>query len=277
MTTERMNIPRASLEGKVALVTGAGCSIGKGMALGLAIHGAEVVAVDIDAETARETAEEIKGMGRKSLPLHADVRELSQFQGVVSKTLDAFGGIHVLVNNVGGNVGRVDFIKTWEQEWDAAIRLNLMPTIYGIRIVAPEMIARGIHGSIINVSTIEAFRAAPGYSVYAAAKAGVISLTQTLALELGPHGIRVNAIAPDATPGPRVKMGKPEELSKRGASLPLGRVGKPEDYAGTAVYLASDLSAWVTGETFHVGGGTHAASGWLRMPSGEYSTSGIQS
>ncbi len=266
-----MDIPKASLEGKVALVTGGGRSIGKGIALGLATYGADIVVADIDGALARETASEVEALGRKALAIETDVRELAKFQDLVKRSLDSFGAIHVLVNNVGGNVGRKDFLQTGEREWQAALQVNLMPTMYGIRLVAPEMLSRGIRGSIINVSTIEAFRAAPGYSVYAAAKAGVISLTQTLALELGPQGIRVNAIAPDVTPGPRVMMGgNTEALQRTGAMLPLGRVGRPEDYAGTAVYLASGLSTWVTGETFHVGGGTHAAAGWNRYPDGVY-------
>ena len=129
---------------------------------------------------------------------------------------------------------------------------------------------RGLRGSIINVATIEAVRAAPGYAVYAAAKAGVVSLTQTLALELGEYGIRVNCIAPDITQTPRIRMGSPEQLRKLAHCYPLDRIGTPEDYAGIALYLASDLSAFVTGETFQIGGGTRAASGWLRSPSNDW-------
>ena len=269
-----MDIPSASLEGNVALVTGAAQGIGKGMALGLAKFGADIAILDVNEEGARETATEIRAMGRKATVHLADVRDYAQTSDVVNAALAEHGAIQVLVNNVGGNVGRIDFIETAEVNWLAAIQLNLMPTIHCIRLVAPEMIARGIKGSIINVSTIEAYRAAPGYAVYAAAKAGVISLTQTLALELGHHGIRVNAIAPDVTQTPRVRMSRTTEgLAARGAELPAGRVGRPEDYAGSAVYLASDLSAWITGETVHVGGGTNAASGWIRNPKGQWVTS----
>jgi NAD(P)-dependent dehydrogenase (short-subunit alcohol dehydrogenase family) len=265
-----MQVPSASLAGRVALVTGAAQGIGKGIALGLASYGADVAVLDIDARGADRTAAEIRAQGRKALALEADCRQLAAVQHAVSRVLQDLGAIHVLVNNVGGNVGRAHFVDTWESDWSAAIQQNLMPAIYGIRLVAPEMIARGIRGSIINVSTIEASRAAPGYSVYAAAKAGVVSLTQTLALELGESGIRVNGIAPDITPTPRVQMGDPERLRRLARCYPLMRVGTPEDYAGTAVYLASDLSLFVTGETFQVGGGTRAAGGWLRNAAGEW-------
>lgn len=265
-----MQIPSDSLQGRVALVTGAARGIGKAIALGLASYGADVALVDLDAAGAEQTAAEIRGLGRRALARCGDCREAETFRSLVPSVLERLGAIHVLVNNAGGNVGRADFLETEEADWRAAIQQNLMPALYGIRLVAPAMIERGIHGSIINVSTIEAFRAAPGYAVYAAAKAGLVEITRTLALELGHRGIRVNGIAPDITPTPRLDMGDPASLEKAGRSFPLMRFGRPEDYAGTALYLASDLSAWVTGETLHVGGGTMAAAGWLRDARGRW-------
>jgi len=265
-----VQIPSASLAGRVALVTGAGQGIGKGMALGLATYGADVAVLDLDPQTARSTAEEIRSLGRKALALEVDCRDGERFEGAVRQVLAELGAIWVLVNNVGGNVGRARFLDTGEAEWQAAIQKNLMPALHGIRLIAPQMIARGIRGSIINVATIEAVRAAPGYAVYAAAKAGVVSLTQTLALELGEHGIRVNCIAPDITQTPRIRMGNPEQVQKLAHCYPLERIGAPEDYAGIALYLASDLSSFVTGETFQIGGGTRAASGWLRSPGNDW-------
>lgn len=265
-----MQLPSHSLSGRAALVTGGAHGIGRAIALGLAAHGADVALVDLDGDGARATAEEVRALGRRALAEAGDCRERATFARFVPRALEALGSLHVLVNNVGGNVGRADFLETDEEDWRAALQQNLMPTLYGIRTLAPEMIARGVAGSIINVSTIEAFRAAPGYAVYAAAKAGVVGLTKTLALELGHRGIRVNGIAPDITPAPRLQMGSPEFLEKAGRSFPLRRFGRPEDYAGTALYLASDLSAWVTGETLHVGGGSMAAAGWLRDTQGRW-------
>jgi NAD(P)-dependent dehydrogenase (short-subunit alcohol dehydrogenase family) len=265
-----MQIPSHSLAGRVAVVSGAAQGIGKGIALGLAAYGADVALVDRDAAGADATAAEIRALGRRALALHGDCRERATWRALAERTKSELGPAQVLVNNVGGNVGRVDFLDSTEEQWHAALQQNLFPALYGIHTFVPEMIARGIRGSVINVSTIEAFRAAPGYAVYAASKAGVVNLTKTLALELGDRGIRVNGIAPDITPTPRIQLGDPSQIERMGRSFPLARFGKPEDYVGTALYLASDLSAWITGETLQVGGGTLAAAGWLRDAKGHW-------
>lgn len=265
-----MQIPSHSLAGRVAVVTGAAQGIGKGIALGLAAYGADIALVDREAAGAEATAAEIRAQGRRALALHGDCRERETSRLLAARALAELGPISVLVNNVGGNVGRADFLSSDEAQWQAALQQNLFPTLYAIHAIVPEMISRGIRGSVINVSTIEAFRAAPGYAVYAAAKAGVVNLTKTLALELGERGIRVNGIAPDITPTPRIQLGDPEQQQRAGRSFPLARFGRPEDYVGTALYLASDLSAWITGETLQVGGGTLAAAGWLRDAQGRW-------
>ncbi len=265
-----MQIPSHSLAGRVAVVTGAAQGIGRAVALGLAAYGADVALVDREAAGAEATAAEIRALGRRALALHGDCRERETHRVLCARTLAELGPVHVLVNNVGGNVGRVDFLDSSEEQWQAALQQNLMPALYAIHTIVPEMIARGIRGSVINVSTIEAFRAAPGYAIYAAAKAGIVNLTKTLALELGWRGIRVNGIAPDITLTPRIQLGDPAGLERAGRSFPLARFGAPEDHVGTALYLASDLSAWITGETLQVGGGTLAAAGWLRDAKGRW-------
>jgi len=133
--------------------------------------------------------------------------------------------------------------------------------------VARRLVAQGRGGSIVNVVSIEAVRAAPGYAPYAAAKAGVVSFTQTMALELGPHGIRVNAVAPDVclTEGLRALVSD-DDRHRFEWTIPLGRAAEPDDVAGAVVFLASDLGRYVTGVTLHVDGGTHAAGGWYRDP-----------
>ena len=130
----------------------------------------------------------------------------------------------------------------------------------------------GIAGSIINVTSIEGVRAAPGYAAYAAAKAGVINYTKTAALELAPHGIRVNALAPDITLTEGIRSLAPPGSEERfGSTVPMGRAGHVDEMAGAAVFLASDLASYITGQTIHVDGGTHAASGWYHHPStGDY-------
>jgi NAD(P)-dependent dehydrogenase (short-subunit alcohol dehydrogenase family) len=147
------------------------------------------------------------------------------------------------------------------------VRANLKTVLHGTRAVAPGMIARGRGGSVVNVVSIEAERAAPLYAVYAACKAAVVSFTKSMALELAPHGIRVNAIAPDIcmTEGLARLVG-PAERARHAYIVPLGRAAVSEDVAGVAVFLASDLSAYVTGVTIPVDGGTHAAGGWYRHP-----------
>jgi NAD(P)-dependent dehydrogenase (short-subunit alcohol dehydrogenase family) len=172
----------------------------------------------------------------------------------------------VLVNNVGGTF-RAPFLDVEEKGWDALIATNLKTVFHGTRLVAPRMIAQGRGGLVLNVVSSEGVRAAPGYAPYAACKAAVINFTKTMALELAPHGIRVNALAPDicVTEGLRALLGPGEERRHRDL-VPLGRAGVPDDLAGAAVFLASDLASYVTGVTLHVDGGTHAAAGWYRHP-----------
>jgi NAD(P)-dependent dehydrogenase (short-subunit alcohol dehydrogenase family) len=185
---------------------------------------------------------------------------------MVPRTVEAFGRIDVLVNNVGRSI-KQPFLETDEPQWDSQIRRNLKGTLHCTQAVARVMIEQGRGGSIINVSTIEAHRAAPNYAVYAAAKAGVTNFTKTMALELGRYGIRVNELAPDVILTPRIrKVIPPEREALIARHIPLGRAGQSEEAAGSAIYLASDLSKWVTGITIHVDGGTAAAGGWRLDP-----------
>jgi NAD(P)-dependent dehydrogenase (short-subunit alcohol dehydrogenase family) len=264
-----MNTQKAFLTGRAAIVTGAGAGIGKGIALGLAAFGARVAVLEVQEETARRTAAEIEAAGGEALALPTDVRDADAVTRAVDATLARFGGIDVLVNNVGGTF-RASFLDTVEKGWDALLRINLKTVFHGVRVVAPHMIARGRGGSIINVVSIEAERAAPLYAPYAACKAAVVNFTQSMALELAPHAIRVNAIAPDIclTEGLEKMLGAAEKDRHRHL-VPLGRAAVPEDIAGAAVFLASDLSAYVTGINLPVDGGTHAAGGWYRDPNAD--------
>jgi NAD(P)-dependent dehydrogenase (short-subunit alcohol dehydrogenase family) len=260
---------KAFLTGRTAIVTGAGAGIGKGIALGFAAFGARVAILERDEATARRTATEIEAAGGQALALPADARDPDGVETSVEATVSRFGSIDVLVNNVGGTF-RAPFLEITEKGWDALIRANLKTVVHGTRAVAPRMIAQGRGGSIINVVSSEGVRAAPGYAPYAACKAAVINFTRTTALELAPHGIRVNALAPDIclTEGLAALLGEAEQSRQR-LLVPLGRAGVPEDLAGAAVFLASDLAGYVTGVTLHVDGGTHAAAGWYRDPDGD--------
>ena len=263
-----MDTGKAFLTGRTAVVTGAGAGIGKGIAIGLAAFGARVAILELVEETARKTAADIAAAGGEALALPTDVRDGAALERAVAATVERFGGVDVLVNNVGGTF-RAGFLDTTEKGWDALVRANLKTVLIGTRAVAPGMIAEGRGGSIVNVVSIEAERAAPLYAVYAAAKAAVVSFTRSMAVELAPHGIRVNALAPDIclTEG-LAAMTDEADRDRHRFIVPLGRAGTPDDVAGAAVFLASDLAGYVTGVVLPVDGGTHAAGGWYADPDG---------
>jgi 3-oxoacyl-[acyl-carrier protein] reductase len=268
-----------SLAGKVGVVTGGGAGLGRGIAAGLAAFGADVAIWERNADTAASAADDVGG-----LCVVADVREADQVDRAVAATLDRYRRIDILVNNAGG-VFVSPILETSENGIDALYRANLKHVILCTQRVGRVMVDAGRGGSIVNVTSIEGVRAAPGYAAYAAAKAGVVSFTKTAALELAPHGIRVNAVAPDITPTEGMAAlaeaaaaasaaggpGAAERAAKTALTVPLGRLGHVDDLAGAAVFLTSDLSSYVTGQTLHVDGGTSAAGGWYHHPdTGEY-------
>jgi NAD(P)-dependent dehydrogenase (short-subunit alcohol dehydrogenase family) len=256
------------LAGKVAIVTGGGGGIGRGITERFAAEGARVLVVDIDGALAAESAQIA---GDTALACVVDVRERNSGETIVGTALDRFGRVDVLVNNVGHyGGGRKQFHESTDDEWDALYRVNLAHVFQCTRAALPVMLAQG-GGNVINVSTIEAFRAIPTRAVYSAFKAGITGLTRSLAVEYAHQGIRVNAIAPDVTETlqvPYSKWLKPEEERLIPQWVPLGRFGRPDDVAGVAVFLASELSAFVTGTTIHVDGGTFASGGWFPTEEG---------
>ncbi len=247
------------LDGRVAVVTGGGAGIGRGIAAGLAAFGASVAVWERDPDTGAAVAEEVDGFHAE-----VDVRDGDAVDAALAATLERFGAVDVFVNNAGGTF-RAPLLETSDGGFDALHQANLGQVLRCTRRVAGHMVERARGGSIINVTSIEGVRAAPGYAAYAAAKAGVINFTQTAAVELAPHAIRVNALAPDLclTEGLAALVAG-EGTHDLGAMVPLGRPGHVDDLAGAAVFLASDLSTYVTGQTLHVDGGTHAAGGWYR-------------
>jgi len=257
------------LDGKVAIVTGGGGGIGRGIVERFVAEGASVVFAEIDEARARETQVSV---GERSIAVICDVREPEAAPALVTAARDNFGRVDVLVNNVGHFGGaRKAFHEQRDEEWDELYRVNLGHVLWCTRAVLPMLLAQGDGGSIVNVSTIEAFRAIPTRAVYSAYKSAITGLTRSLAVEYGHARVRVNAIAPDVTETLQVPYGKwvgPDDQHMIPAWVPLGRFGRPDDAAGVAVFLASDLSAFVTGTTVHVDGGTYAASGWFPTEEG---------
>jgi NAD(P)-dependent dehydrogenase (short-subunit alcohol dehydrogenase family) len=249
-----------SLEGKVALVTGAAQGIGEAIALTFGRFGASIAMCDRNADGLAYVSKEIDGMGQRVVTGVLDVRDGDQVEAFVDDAVRALDRrIDVLVNNAGGGFP-ANFVDVNAKGQDALIRENFSSVTHFIRACVPHM-QQG--GSIINITSIEAHRAAPGFAVYSAMKAAIANLTQSLALELGDRLIRVNCIAPDVIPTP----GLPD-LQDVSARMALPVVGHVDDIAGAAVFLATDLSRFVTGTTIHVDGGNSAAGGWHRQPDG---------
>jgi 2-hydroxycyclohexanecarboxyl-CoA dehydrogenase len=253
------------LAGRTAIVTGGGGGIGGGVSRLLAAEGATVVLNELDPALALAAKADIEAAGGRAVLVVGDIRE----PAVVERTVAAAEGrVDVLVNNVGDYRPNGRFVTTTEADWDALYAMNLQHVFRLTRAVLPTMVEQG-SGSIVNVSTVEAFRGIPGNAVYSAFNAGVSAFTRSLAVELGRDGIRVNAIAPDMadtlqTPAEWMLRGREPELV--GCWIPVGRFGRPDDYAEVVLFLASDASRFVTGHTIPVDGGTLAASGWFGRP-----------
>ena len=251
----------ALLTDRVAVVTGGGSGIGRGIANGFAAYGARVAVWERDADTCAAAADEVGG-----LACTADVRDPDQVDAALERTIAELGTPTILVNNAGG-VFWSSILDTSGNGWDALIRSNLTHLLLCTQRVARAMVAAGLGGSIVNITSIEGTRAAPGYAAYAAAKAGVINLTKTAALELAPHGIRVNVLAPDVTwTEGLASVAQGDVAEGFDKMIPMGRVGHVDEMAGAAVFLASDLSSYVTGALLHVDGGTAAGGGWYHHP-----------
>ena len=252
------------LVGKSAIITGAGRGIGKATALRFAQEGADVLVPDLDLATSQQTAGQIKALGRKGLPMQADLTRMADIQRMLETALREFGKIDVLVNNAGITQVR-DPMQLTEADWDRTLNLNLKAVFFCSQAVAREMIKRRT-GVILNAASISGRSGKPMLADYCASKFGVIGLTQSLALALAKYGIRVNAVAPGIVDTDMwvsidrewsALEGKPTGEMKRSrvAAIPLGRIETPEDVAKLYTFLASDEADYITGQTYNVFGG----------------------
>jgi NAD(P)-dependent dehydrogenase (short-subunit alcohol dehydrogenase family) len=260
------------LTDSIALVTGGGSGIGRGIAMGLAEFGAHVAILDTDGAAAHRVATLIEQKGRRALPITGDVRDREVARAAVRQVTESFGALNVLINNVGGT-RPIALTDMTDAQIDRQIDLNLKSLVTMTQVGAKAMLAGAKGGAIINIASIEGSRAAPCYSVYAACKAAMMNFTRTTALELAEHDIRVNAIAPDLVPTEHMVRFAPSLLSEEGREaqaryIPLRRAGDLDDCAGVAVFLASRMASYVTGVTIGVDGGTWASSGWTRHGGG---------
>jgi 3-oxoacyl-[acyl-carrier protein] reductase len=263
---------RASLTGRVAIVAGGARGLGGAIARDFAQAGVNLALCDQDERALEATCSFAIDTGREVVKQVLDVRDASALSAFFDEA-DALGRPDILVNVVGGTY-RQNFEESTPKGWDALIRTNYTWLLHSTSLAVPRMRAGG-RGSIINLTSIEAHRAAPGYAVYAGLKAAVTNFSRSLAVELGSDGIRVNTIAPDMVPTERAYeianadsgWGNDEysELSNQ-VSIPAGRRGQYEDVGNCALFLASDLSSYVTGTSLHPDGGALASSGWFRWP-----------
>ncbi len=248
------------LTGKTAFVTGASRGIGRVVAVALAQAGADVALVARSADGLADTADDVSAAGRKALVIPADVTEEASVADAVAAAIDQLGQVDVVVNNAGGSNFMVPFRDLRLSGWDKLIKLNLTSAVYVCHAFAPHLLDRG-SGSVINVASVAGVASAPLISPYGAAKAGLISLTKSLAVEWAGHGVRVNALCPGwtATDLNRNLWEDPVAGPGTVATVPMRRWARPEEMAGPAVFLASDASSYLTGQTIIVDGGQTAA------------------
>ena len=253
------------LEGKVAIVTGGGQGIGRGIALRFGKEGASVVVADIQQDQAQKVADEIKAAGGKAVAVTVDVRKQDQVQAMVDTAVREFGSLDILVNNAG--VGRIiPFFETTEKDWDLMFDINCKGLLWCCQAAAKVMIDQGRGGKIVNLASQAGRRGEALVLAYCASKACVISMNQSIALALAPYKINVNAIAPGIVDTPfwdevdrqfakllNMEIGEPKATFTK--AIPMGRIEQPDDIAGAAVFLASSDADYITQQCLNVDGG----------------------
>ncbi|GGL19166.1 SDR family NAD(P)-dependent oxidoreductase [Nocardia jinanensis] len=261
---------RGGLAGGVAVVTGGAGGLGRAIVTDLAANRVRPAVLDLDPVAVAELRKFSAERDLDAVVHHGDARDPEVLAALFDAADARWGRLDILVNVVGGTF-RAPFTDTRPKGWDALLRTNLTHVLHACHLAVPRMRAGGRGGSIINITTIEAHRAAPGFAVYSAAKAAVEQFARTLAVEVAPDGIRVNNIAPDFVPTPNLErigtgdnaMTDPEGVK---VAIPMGRAGNLTDISNCAVFLASGLSSYLTGTTLHPDGGTRASAGWFNWP-----------
>jgi 3-oxoacyl-[acyl-carrier protein] reductase len=278
MTTQDWWTERAGLDGTVAIITGGAGGLGEAITLDLAANGVNVALVDRDEAAIDRITSQLADTGAASIIHTGDARIPEVLDALFDAASTRWGRLDTLVNVVGGTF-KAPFSEQSPRAWDALIRSNLTHVLHATSRAIPAMRAGARGGSIVNITTIEAYRAAPNFAVYSAAKAAVAHFARTLSIELAPERIRVNNVAPDITPTPNMigisgdgpagthPMLDPLNVS---VSIPMGRLGVPSDISNAVVFLASGLSSYITGTTLHPDGGTLASAGWFNWPGSGY-------
>ena len=253
------------LEDRVAIVTGASRGIGKGIAHRLAKEGARVVMSARGADALRTAADTIKSeTGNKNvLPIASDAGVKEDVETMYNQVLEQWGAVHILVNNAAWASPIAHILEMDFEHWNTVIRSNLTSVYLHCHRAANIMVDQGIRGSIVNISSFAAARAHRYMAAYDATKGGMEAMTRTMALDLGPFGIRLNVVGPGAIHTEEYEPAGEEAKRRRGQTVPLGRVGYPEDIAGAVAFLASDDASYITGQTLYVDGGMLAQ---LRSP-----------
>jgi len=242
-----------NLQDKIALVTGSARGIGAAIAFKLAEAGCHVIISDIDENGAQETAEKIKTMGRDAIAVKADVSKLAEAEELIKASLEKFGRIDILVNNAGITRDNL-LMRMSEAEWDSVITVNLKGTYNCVKAATRPMMKQRA-GKIINIASVVGVMGNAGQANYAASKAGVIGLTKSVAKEFGSRNIQVNAVAPGYIETEMTKELSDAAKESFMSAIPLKRAGQAEDVANIVLFLASDLSDYVTGQVLHVDGG----------------------
>ncbi len=247
---------RPMLAGRAAIVTGAGSGIGRAVALRFAEEGADIAAIDVNETTAAETAAAVQRLGRRGIALRADVSRSDDVEAAVTRAGASLGPITILVNNAG--LTRDKTIRNLtEADWDLVLDVHLKGTFLCTKAVAARMREAGQGGAIVNLSSISGKIGNFGQANYASAKAGIVALTKVTAREFARYGVRANAIQPGMIDTPMTRALGKEHLARSVDETPLGRLGRPEEVAAVALFLASDLASYVTGAIVEVTGGRY--------------------